>query len=397
MRVPTEHQSNQTGEILAILIAAKNHPPNENLRIVSDSKYAIDGLTKNLKRWESRGWIDTQHGKLFELTTAWLRWRTGKTHLKWVKGHSGIKGNEEADKLAGNGAKLPLPNTPTPLLPPPNASSDGPSLAKLEQKDLYRIIVNKNPTPIRMKSNKIIDEIKTCTQESFEHRPTTGAIWQATRHKDLTKKTRDFLWKSTQNAHKIGDFWFPISGLQQRGVCPICDEQEDLDHILTKCLSKARSAAWKAANDLWKKKSRTNLPTKLGDILGCCVANPNKDNTTNKGKSRLYRIIMTETAYLIWTLRNERRIRDNDSHESAPEEEVQARWTNAINKRLTIDRFLTDKNRFGKHALDEKLVKTTWSNCLKDEDSLPSDWPTTKTGVLVGISHLAPPRARPAG
>ena len=28
--------------------------------------------------------------------------------------------------------------------------------------------------------------------------------WEATRHKDLTRKTSDFLWKSTQNAYKIG-------------------------------------------------------------------------------------------------------------------------------------------------------------------------------------------------
>ena len=47
VRVPLQEQSNQTGELFAILLAVRNHPPNKDLTIVSDSKYAIDGLTKN--------------------------------------------------------------------------------------------------------------------------------------------------------------------------------------------------------------------------------------------------------------------------------------------------------------------------------------------------------------
>ena len=56
-----------------------------------------------------------------------------------------------------------------------------------------------------------------------------------------------------------------------------------------------------------------------------------------------------------------------------------------MNKRLTIDRFLTDRKRFGKRSLDEKLIKATWSYCFNNEEALPLNWPSTK-GVLVGIS-----------
>ena len=66
------------------------------------------------------------------------------------------------------------------------------------------------------------------------------------------------------------------------------------------------------------------------------------------------------------------------------------RWTYAINKRLMIDRMLTNRTRFKKKALNEKLVKGTWKGCLNNEEDLPANWPTTK-GVLVGISQARPP------
>ena len=97
---------------------------------------------------------------------------------------------------------------------------------------------------------------------------------------------------------------------------------------------------------------------------------------------------MSETAYLIWKMRNERRIRDEDTTIQPSDKEITNRWMNAVNKRLTVDRFLTDTKRFRKKALDEKLVKSTWFNCLKDEESLPPDWHTNK-GVLVGILQPA--------
>lgn len=162
-----------------------------------------------------------------------------------------------------------------------------------------------------------------------------------------------------------------------------------MDHIITKCVSNARTASWKMANNLWRNKRSSNIPTELGDILGCALTNYETNGKPNKGINRLYRIIVSETAYLIWKIRNERRIRDGDTTTDIPNEMVERRWTNAINKRLTIDRFLTNENRFGKHAIEPKLVKATWTNCLKNEDSLPADWPN-KTGVLVGIAHPYP-------
>ena len=120
-----------------------------------------------------------------------------------------------------------------------------------------------------------------------------------TRHKDLTRKTRDFLWKSTQNAYKIGSHWNPIEGFKQGGICPLCKEQEDMSHILTECTARLKTLAWELANEVWKNWSNTHLPSRLGDILGCGLANFMHNNKPNWGKNRLYRILISETTFLI--------------------------------------------------------------------------------------------------
>ena len=133
----------------------------------------------------------------------------------------------------------------------------------------------------------------------------------------------------------------------------------------------------------------------LGDILGCGLPNSQTNGKQDRGKiGYLYRIIVSETAYLIWKTRNERRIRDGDNVVQ-PAATTIKRWMNTINKRLTIDRFLTDKKIFEKRALCKKLVRATWTGCLTNEEALPPYWPSSK-GVLVGIS-LGCPRDTSSG
>lgn len=106
-----------------------------------------------------------------------------------------------------------------------------------------------------------------------------------------------------------------------------------MDHILTECEAPPRKLIWKLANNLWMKKSDSPLPTRLGDILGCGLANFKRNGKPDKGKNRLYRILVSESAYLIWKMRNERRIRDNNEPPDTPQTLTINRWTHAINKR----------------------------------------------------------------
>ena len=89
---------------------------------------------------------------------------------------------------------------------------------------------------------------------------------------------------------------------------------------------------------------------------------------------------MSESAHLIWRLRNERVIGDRGE---ATEPEIRNRWKKAINSRLHLDCVLTNEARYGKKAMDKSLVRGTWKKVLKDEDRLPRTW-FRETGVLGG-------------
>ena len=73
------------------------------------------------------------------------------------------------------------------------------------------------------------------------------------------------------------------------------------------------------------KRSHPPIQTNLGDILGCDLANFTINGKPNSGKNRLYRIIASGTAFLIWKLMNERRIRGEDGQE---QRNIDAKTTN---------------------------------------------------------------------
>ena len=55
IKVPGATQSNQAGEIAAVVVALQSVPPITPLEIISDSRYVINGLTKHLASWEDAG------------------------------------------------------------------------------------------------------------------------------------------------------------------------------------------------------------------------------------------------------------------------------------------------------------------------------------------------------
>ena len=99
--------------------------------------------------------------------------------------------------------------------------------------------------------------------------------------------------------------------------------------------------------------------------------------------------LISESAHLIWTLRCAWRIGKNGDPAKIPSEnEITQRWVWAINKRLRLDRILTNKRSYGKKALNVFIVESTWTLVLDETSTrtLPPDW-VSDMGDLVGVGR----------
>ena len=108
----TATATNNKAELAAAIKAlhiARDHKL-EQLIIYSDSNYVIQGITEWVNKWKENGW-KTAGGEDVKNKEVWIELSklseasTTKITWKHVAAHSGISGNEEADKLAVQGAK----------------------------------------------------------------------------------------------------------------------------------------------------------------------------------------------------------------------------------------------------------------------------------------------------
>lgn len=78
------------------------------VKLSTDSRYVMDGLTKWIHGWQKNGWktADKKPVKNADLWQALLEAaRPHRIEWLWVKGHAGHPDNERADKLASDAAK----------------------------------------------------------------------------------------------------------------------------------------------------------------------------------------------------------------------------------------------------------------------------------------------------
>ncbi len=95
--------TNNRMELTAVIEALAALKRRCSVRLYSDSKYVLQGITEWLPAWKARGWKTASRSNV-KNQDLWERLdeaaRAQDIEWIWVKGHAGTPGNERADALA---------------------------------------------------------------------------------------------------------------------------------------------------------------------------------------------------------------------------------------------------------------------------------------------------------
>lgn len=97
--------TNNRMELMAVIEALKSLNRDCSIELNTDSKYVLQGINDWIVNWKKNGW-KTAAKKPVKNVDLWqqLDEQTSRHDIKWhwVKGHSGVPGNEAADQLAND-------------------------------------------------------------------------------------------------------------------------------------------------------------------------------------------------------------------------------------------------------------------------------------------------------
>ena len=103
-------QTNNRAEMTACIRVLERVPMSAPLQLCADSQMVTDGATQWIAQWKRSGWR-TRGGKEVCNRDLWERMQElmdrRQATTEWIKvpSHTGIPGNEEADRLAEKGVK----------------------------------------------------------------------------------------------------------------------------------------------------------------------------------------------------------------------------------------------------------------------------------------------------
>ncbi|KAJ7806638.1 hypothetical protein B0H14DRAFT_3767615 [Mycena olivaceomarginata] len=368
--------SKEGGAAAAILYAIQKTPTSATLNLKIPSKQIVKFLTTDLEANEDKDWLSVENGVV----------------MRAIKLDPTSEMNmERAQRLARD---VPNESQPADINTdiPPAFRLNGMRLAKGSQRTFYRHIKVLRKSPEHMKTTIMLDRTRHAAALLAGRSPTDGEIWSSLRHRDITRTTRAFMWRCMHQAYKIGEYWRNIPTFEHWAECRHCRVDDSMEHTLVECDAPGRENLWDLAKELWELKGHQWPNISIGSILACGFANiVDAAGRQDRGANQLFRVLISETAHLIWKLRCLRVIeRGSDPAKYFSEAEIHNRWLACINARLRSDIILTDRNKFGNRALNFKEVLNTWKGVIVDAQNLP----VTKIGqsrVLVDIAPLRPP------
>ena len=101
------HTTNNRMELMAAIQGLKALNKPCRVKLSTDSRYVMDGLTKWIIGWQRNGWR-TADKKPVKNSDLWIELldaaKPHRIEWQWVKGHAGHPDNERADQLASDAA-----------------------------------------------------------------------------------------------------------------------------------------------------------------------------------------------------------------------------------------------------------------------------------------------------
>ncbi len=95
--------TNNRMELIAVIEALRALERSCHIELYTDSKYVMQGLNEWMPNWKRNGW-KTAARKPVKNVDLWKilddEAQRHQVDWHWVKGHSGVEGNERADQLA---------------------------------------------------------------------------------------------------------------------------------------------------------------------------------------------------------------------------------------------------------------------------------------------------------
>lgn len=99
--------------------------------------------------------------------------------------------------------------------------------------------------------------------------------------------------------------------------------------------------------------------------------------------------MLSEGAFLLWKLRNKRRIEyEDDGDLNQSQNKVRNKFIKALEMSATTDFAMTNKGKFGKQAIPKKLVLNPWNRLVIKDTGQKEGTERAHTehvGVLVGM------------
>ncbi|KAF9022107.1 hypothetical protein BDZ89DRAFT_1197489 [Hymenopellis radicata] len=240
-------------------------------------------------------------------------------------------------------------------------------LKGLTQRTAYTILKKNLVVKRRQATENNLDRIKFALKDINGKAPTKSAIWKSVRGSNTSKKSQMFRWRGIHEAHATGNFFARMENLGHLAMCPKCGETESLEHVLLECEAGAHETVWSIARKLWESAGETWPVLSFGLLIGCGAAQPSKEKTkaSRDGQNRLFQKLVSEGSFLIWKLRNERRIEhEEDTNFEQSGREIKNRFMAVLKAAAKADFAMTSVAKYGKQAIKKELVKDTWRKLI---------------------------------